>query len=73
MQGGRVVADWPGLSPSNLFEGRDLRPTLALDALIASACAEAFQLDPERTTRVLFPDSTRGKSLQRLLRLNTAA
>ncbi len=73
VQGGRVVADWPGLSPSNLFEGRDLRPTLALDALIASACAEAFQLDPERTTRVLFPDSTRGKSLQRLLRLNTAA
>src|SRR6185436_1262977 len=25
--GGRVVADWPGLSRGNLHEGRDLRPT----------------------------------------------
>ena len=36
VQGGRVVADWPGLAPANLLEGRDLRPTLALDALIAA-------------------------------------
>jgi uncharacterized protein (DUF1501 family) len=68
VQGGRVIADWPGLAPANLFEGRDLQPTLALDALIASACAEAFQLEPERTARVLFPDSARGKPLPRLLR-----
>ena len=68
VQGGRVIADWPGLAPADLFEGRDLRPTLALDALIASACAEAFQLEPERTARVLFPDSARAKPLPRLLR-----
>ena len=72
VQGGRVVADWPGLSPANLFEGRDLKPTLALDVLIASACAEAFQVEPERTARILFPESTRGKSLHRLLRTNSA-
>lgn len=68
VQGGRVIADWPGLAPADLFEGRDLQPTLALDALIASACAEAFQLEPERTARVLFPDSARAKPLPRLLR-----
>ena len=68
VQGGRVIADWPGLAPADLFEGRDLRPTLALDALIASACAEAFQLEPERTARVLFPDSARARPLPRLLR-----
>lgn len=68
VQGGRVVADWPGLAPANLLEGRDLKPTLALDALIASACAEAFQLEPERMTRVLFPASARGKPLPRVLR-----
>ena len=28
--GGRVVADWPGLASSALYEGRDLRPTLDL-------------------------------------------
>ena len=66
--GGRVVTDWPGLAPANLLDGRDLKPTLDLEALIAYACAEAFQLEPELTARVLFPSFTRGKPLPRLLR-----
>jgi uncharacterized protein (DUF1501 family) len=68
VQGGRIVTDWPGLSPSQLFEGRDLKPTLALERLIASTCAEAFNLDPERATQVLFPDADRHKAMPRLLR-----
>lgn len=68
VQGGRVIADWPGLAPANLLEGRDLKPTLPLDAVIASACAEAFQLDPERIARVLFPTSAGSKPLPSLLR-----
>ena len=66
--GGRVVTDWPGLAPANLLDGRDLKPTLDLEALIAYACAEAFQLEPELTARVLFPSFKRGKLLPRLLR-----
>ena len=69
VHGGRVIADWPGLAPGDLVEQRDLKPTLALDSVIASACAEAFQLEPERTARALFPDSALGKPLPRLLRL----
>jgi uncharacterized protein (DUF1501 family) len=68
VQGGRVIADWPGLAPGNLFEGRDLQPTLSLDTLFASACAETFKLDPERATRALFPEAGRGKPVPRLLR-----
>ena len=68
VQGGRIVADWPGLAPGNLFEGRDLKPTLTLENVIASTCAEAFNLEPERTTRVLFPDADRYKALSGLLR-----
>lgn len=68
VQGGKIVTDWPGLGPSNLFENRDLRPTLSLDALIVHACAESFQLDPERTAQVLFPKSIRQKILPKLLR-----
>ncbi len=37
MQGGRIVADGRGLSSANLLEGRDLKPTLALDALVTRA------------------------------------
>ena len=68
VQGGRVVADWPGLASANLLDGRDLKPTLALDALVTAACAESFALEPERLARVLFPHGTRGKPLPGLLR-----
>ena len=69
VQGGRIVADWPGLAPGNLYEGRDLRPTLALDTVIASTCAEAFKLDPERTAKVLFPGVDWRHKMPRLLRI----
>ena len=68
VQGGRILADWPGLAHANLFEGRDLKPTSGLDMLIASTCAEAFNLDPERTARTLFPSAVWEKSTFRLLR-----
>lgn len=68
VQGGRVVADWPGLAPSSLYEGRDLRPTLGLDALLATVCAESFGLEPDRLARVLFPQGPPVRPMQRLLR-----
>ncbi len=68
VQGGRIVADWPGLAIADLLDGRDLRPTLALDALIVATCAESFNLDPEELSGMLFPNSTPGKPIQRLLR-----
>ncbi|MFT3841275.1 MAG: DUF1501 domain-containing protein [Myxococcaceae bacterium] len=36
-KGGRVVSDWPGLAPAQLFEGRDLKPTTDVRAVLASA------------------------------------
>ena len=66
--GGRIVTDWPGLAPASLLDGRDLNPTLALDALIATACAECFELEPDRLGRVLFPNSAIDTRLPRLLR-----
>ncbi|WP_025600074.1 DUF1501 domain-containing protein [Burkholderia sp. WSM2230] len=52
--GGRVVADWPGLAPRDLYEARDLKPTASLDALIAGVASEGLGLDPQRTARALF-------------------
>lgn len=69
VQGGRVVADWPGLASSNLHDGRDLKPTLALDTLIASTCAQTFQLDPDLTTGTLFPGAAPAQAARRLLRI----
>lgn len=68
VQGGRVVADWPGLAPSALYEGRDLKPTMSLEAVVAAACGECFGLDRERVARALFPHLAASKAVPRLLR-----
>jgi uncharacterized protein (DUF1501 family) len=69
VRGGRIITDWPGLAPENLLDGRDLKPTLALDALIATVCAEAFHLDLQSTWRALFPNGKPGQPLPPLLHL----
>lgn len=58
VRGGRVLADWPGLGQSALYEGRDLKPTMSLDTLIASAVASHFAIDPARVRTVLFPGTS---------------
>jgi uncharacterized protein (DUF1501 family) len=68
VQGGRVIADWPGLAPASLFEGRDLRPTLALDELIAAIAADTFGLDRGKVAARLFPQTRKGQTLPRLVR-----
>ena len=66
--GGRVVADWPGLGQSALYEGRDLKPTTDLDTLIASAVAQHYRLDPARAGRTLFPNIGNGRPVEGLIR-----
>jgi len=67
VRGGRVLADWPGLRAADLYEGRDLRPTTSLDAMIAGAASETFGLDPHRTMASLFPQTTQVKPLTGLI------
>lgn len=64
--GGRVIADWPGLGDAALFEGRDLRPTTDLDALVAGALTQHYGLEPARVMATLFPEN-RGAALRRPL------
>lgn len=54
VKGGRVVADWPGLSGSALYENRDLRPTTDLRAVMLGAAAGSFGVDPARLSVALF-------------------
>jgi uncharacterized protein (DUF1501 family) len=64
--GGKVVADWPGLKDADLYEGRDLKPTIDLDGLFAGALAQHYGLEPSRAVKTLFPES-RGSALQKAL------
>jgi uncharacterized protein (DUF1501 family) len=68
VNGGRVVGDWPGLKPNDLYQARDLRPTTALDGLIAGAASESLGLDPHRTAAALFAQAGSTQSLTGLIR-----
>jgi uncharacterized protein (DUF1501 family) len=41
VQGGRVLADWPGLAPAQRFEGRDLHITLDIRSVLKGCWAPA--------------------------------
>lgn len=52
----QVIADWPGLSAGELYEGRDLRPTLDTRSLLKAAVQGTFDLTGAQTERI-FPES----------------
>jgi uncharacterized protein (DUF1501 family) len=52
----RVLADWPGLGPGALYEGRDLKPTLDTRAVLKGVLAGTFDLTSAQLERV-FPNS----------------
>jgi uncharacterized protein (DUF1501 family) len=62
----RVVADWPGLEPSELYEGRDLAPTLDTRAVLKGVLAGAFDLTRAQQDRV-FPGSERVRGMAELM------
>jgi uncharacterized protein (DUF1501 family) len=55
--GGRVIADWPGLSAKKLYQGRDLYPTLDLRAALKGALGDLFGLSEKTLAETVFPDS----------------
>lgn len=55
LNGGRVVADWPGLSERDLYQGRDLMPTRDLRAHAAWVIRDLFGVSVDDLERVVFP------------------
>jgi uncharacterized protein (DUF1501 family) len=66
--GGRVIADWPGLSARALYQGRDLAPTLDLRSLLKGLLAEHLAVPGSALEQVVFPDSTAARPLRGLTR-----
>ncbi|MGC8476948.1 MAG: DUF1501 domain-containing protein, partial [Acetobacteraceae bacterium] len=65
--GGRVLAHWPGLRPGQLFQNRDLAPTLDLRAVAKGVLAGHLGLPPAALGRV-FPASAGVAAVGGLLR-----
>jgi uncharacterized protein (DUF1501 family) len=67
VKGGRVVADWPGLKPANLYEGRDLAPTTDLRAALKGILHDHLGLSETALAKNVFPDSAQVKPMQGLV------
>ena len=67
VRGGRVISDWPGLKPANLYEGRDLAPTTDLRAVIKGVLRDHLGLAERVLADGVFPDSAAVKPMQGLV------
>src|SRR5499427_9864606 len=66
--GGRVIADWPGLSPHALYQGRDLAPTLDLRSVLKCVLSEHLAVSTRALDQDVFPGSAAAKPLHGLMR-----
>ena len=57
LKGGRVIANWPGLKATQLYEGRDLKPTTDLRAVIKGVLADHLRVSEQALATKVFPDS----------------
>jgi uncharacterized protein (DUF1501 family) len=67
LKGGRVIADWPGVKPAGLYEGRDLKPTIDLRAVLKGVLKDHLRIEEAALATKVFPDSGRVKPLRDLL------
>jgi uncharacterized protein (DUF1501 family) len=56
--GGRVIADWPGLAKAQRFEGRDLRITTDLRALMKGVLSDHLRIATSAIERTVLPGSS---------------
>ena len=68
VRGGRVIADWPGLSRTSLIDDRDLRPTLDLRSVFKAVLDEHLHVDSRTLSTRVFPDSSGARPLKGLIR-----
>lgn len=68
VQGGKVVADWPGLSPASLYQNRDLAPTADLRGLLKAVLGQHLRVPDKALEASVFPGSAGVRPLEGLVR-----
>ncbi|MBN9017158.1 MAG: DUF1501 domain-containing protein [Rhizobiales bacterium] len=67
VRGGRIVADWPGLGPTQLYQGRDLKPTTDLRAVLKGVLRDHLGISERVLANDVFPGSLMAKPLDNLI------
>jgi uncharacterized protein (DUF1501 family) len=68
VQGGRVLADWPGLSSRALYQGRDLKPTADLRSLLKGVLSDHLLVSSAALESTVFPSSADARPIKGLFR-----
>ena len=66
--GGRVLADWPGLSRGALYEGRDVRPTQDLRSVMKGVLRDHLGVAGGALESTVFPESAAARATEGLIR-----
>jgi len=67
VKGGRVIADWPGLKASDLYEERDLKATTDLRAVLKGVLQDHLRVDERALAATVFPGSSAVKPMAGLV------
>jgi uncharacterized protein (DUF1501 family) len=62
-----VIADWPGIKAADLHEGRDLKPTIDLRAVLKGVLQDHLRVDERALTATVFPGSGDVKAIEGLV------
>jgi uncharacterized protein (DUF1501 family) len=57
LKGGRVIADWPGVTDRDLHQGRDLKATTDLRAVLKGLLRDHLRVDDKALAETIFPGS----------------
>ena len=68
VNGGKVIADWPGLASKNLYQDRDLQPTADIRSVFKGVLGDHFSLSDALLERAIFPDSGAAPKMRDLIR-----
>ena len=67
VRGGRVIADWPGVSQAKLYQDRDLKPTTDLRAILKGVLRDHLRVDEGVLASAVFPGSVTLKATSGLV------
>jgi uncharacterized protein (DUF1501 family) len=67
VRGGRIIADWPGLKPANLYQQRDLTPTTDFRSVATGVLRDHLGMHAAQLAAV-FPATTPIKPMDGLIR-----
>lgn len=68
VRGGRILGDWPGLSPNDLHERRDLRATSDLRAAFKGVLRDHMAIPEDALLQSVFPQSAKAAPIDGLIR-----